>query len=165
MTDAEMIAALADRLSADELKALAGRLKQKKREEIRPTPKELTEFETIWNERKKFTKRPGDPKKPALLKYCRQMRENPVSVEEILYGIRNEYGVKKDRPEFYCQMETFINQRRWENYDFAKAQAAARRIAQQVPQASNVVAMRPQHKTAFQIEWERQQAKKKSVGG
>lgn len=154
MTDAEMIAALAGKLDKDELMALASRLNRKKPKELVPTDDEAEQFERLWMLRRQFTKRPGDPKRPALLKFCRRMREKPVAIEEIEHGIRCEYSAKKERPEHYCQMETFMSQRRWENYDWAAVKMASER-------GKNVVPIRSNYKPAFMREnpeWEAKRA-------
>src|SRR5690606_4594998 len=117
------------------------RLNRKKPETLAPTKEEVEAFERLWAFRAKFTKRPGDPKKPALLKFCQQMRKKPVPVEEIEYGIRCEYGPQRDNPSLYAPMETFMHQRRWENYDFASYQRMrAQRAA--ISAAPNVTPLR-----------------------
>lgn len=151
VTDAEMIASLAGKLTPEELQALASRLKRKSKQEIKPTSDEEEQFERLWRVRKQFTKRPGDPKRPALLKFCQRIREKPAPIEAIEYGIRCEYGAKKDRPELYCQMLTFMSQRRWENYDYAAVKAHQQRSA-------NVVSISaPKSKWLQQFEAEKQQ--------
>lgn len=156
MTDAEMIAALAGKLTQDELMALASRLNRKKPKEIIPTDAETEQFERLWTVRKQFTKRPGDPKRPALLQFCRRTREKPADIEEIEHGIRAEYGAKKERPELYCQMETFMRQRRWESHDWAAVKKAA------LARTQNVVPIRSNYVPAFKKEWEAKQEQKKA---
>lgn len=155
MTDGELIAALAKAdTPTDLLMAVASRLARRGPTELVPTDGEKDLFERIWAFRQQFTRRPGDPKKPALLKFCRQMREKPATLEEITFGIRSEYSVKKDKPEHYAQMETFINQRRWESYDYAGYQKAkAQREA--IASAPNVTSIR---KPSIDAEARRQHA-------
>lgn len=142
MTDGELIAALAKaNTPSDLLMAVASRLARKASKKLEPTEAEIELFERLWKFRQQFARRPGDPKKPALLKFCAQMREKAATFEEISFGIRCEYSAKKDRPELYAQMETFINQRRWETYDYA-GDLLSKQRREQIEAAANVTPIR-----------------------
>lgn len=141
MTDLELIARVSRHCPEDVVNDLIKRLQRKAPTQIVPTADEEAAFEDIWQHRRKFIKRPGDPKRPALLKFCRQMREKPADIEAIKFGITNEYSAKKDRPELYAQMETFMGQRRWETYDYDGYKARLSRSG-----SANVVNFQPETK-------------------
>lgn len=142
MTESELLIALMHANTPKHLiDEVARKLARKKPEALTPTKEEIDAFERLWEFRRKFTKRPGDPKKPALLAYCRQMRAKPVSVDEIMFAIRSEYGVKKDRPECYAQMVTFMSQGRWETYDYA-GYLRSREQREAIAAAPNVTSFR-----------------------
>lgn len=159
MSDAELIAALAGKLSPEELKILASKLKRKPRTEIKPTDQETADFERLWKVRKEYPSRPGDPKKPALLEYCRRMRETPATVEEIIFGIRCEYSKPRENPSLYCQMRTFMHQRRWEAYDYQAVKARQQDKSGKIVQMPRTV--RP--KNHFLNKWESGEIKKSNA--
>lgn len=161
MTDGELIAALAKAgIGSDLLVAVASRMRRKAPKEVVPTDEETAIFERLWAVRQQFVRRPGDPKKRALIKFVQQIRAKPATFEEVEFGIRCEYGAKKDRPELYAQMETFMSQRRWDTYDYA---AYAKALAAKSANVVNINRPQPITRSKFGLEWDRQRAAKQAA--
>jgi hypothetical protein len=93
-------------------------LKKQKTEKTQKTEEYISaqaEFDEFWAA---YPKRPGNPKAPAIAKYVNARQKLKVSHETLLQAAK-AYAVTRvgEDPKFTAQAVTWLNQRRWEDYD------------------------------------------------